>query len=316
MLLRALAVPLQWIWLLLAMTFMLGLLLHCAVSPRALPVLFQDIFQDLIRYGKARSGRDCPRLSWMQHFFVPKRWFFQFYLISVIWNGFLLVVLIRTLFFGYNGFAWLKVLVNVLNGEPRDQISGGEFSAFMVLVLLWINSVRRLIECLFISVFSEGMIHLIHYSFGLVYYVLLGFTVLCQAPFHGRNVPVEDLFKQICWRHSLGLLLYIWAAAHQHRCIVIFANLRKSKSGEVINVVHSVPYRDWFERVSCPHYFAELLIYIALGVIFGIQNYTWCLVVMYVFFSQALEAVLSHEYYLQKFDTYPKHRKAFIPFIF
>ncbi|XP_069487745.1 polyprenal reductase isoform X2 [Ambystoma mexicanum] len=273
MLLRALAVPLQWIWLLLAMTFMLGLLLHCAVSPRALPVLFQDIFQDLIRYGKARSGRDCPRLSWMQHFFVPKRWFFQFYLISVIWNGFLLVVLIRTLFFGYNGFAWLKVLVNVLNGEPRDQISGGEFSAFMVLVLLWINSVRRLIECLFISVFSEGMIHLIHYSFGLVYYVLLGFTVLCQAPFHGRN-------------------------------------------GEVINVVHSVPYRDWFERVSCPHYFAELLIYIALGVIFGIQNYTWCLVVMYVFFSQALEAVLSHEYYLQKFDTYPKHRKAFIPFIF
>lgn len=86
-------------------------------------------------------------------------------------------------------------------------------------------------------------------------------------------------------------------------------------TGEVLSLRHSIPFGDWFERVSCPHYFAELLIYISMAITFGFHNVTWWFVVLYVFFNQTLAAVLCHEFYQEKFTSYPKHRKAFIPFI-
>lgn len=87
-------------------------------------------------------------------------------------------------------------------------------------------------------------------------------------------------------------------------------------AGKVVSLSHSVPFGDWFENVSCPHYFAELLIYISMAITLGIDNVTWWCVVMYVLFNQALAAVLCHEFYQKSFSSYPKHRKAFIPFVF
>lgn len=46
---------------------------------------------------------------------------------------------------------------------------------------------RRLFECLYVSVFSNAVIHIVQYCFGLVYYVLVGLTVLSQVPMDGRN---------------------------------------------------------------------------------------------------------------------------------
>lgn len=80
-------------------------------------------------------------------------------------------------------------------------------------------------------------------------------------------------------------------------------------------LTHRVPVGGWFELVSCPHYFAELLIYVSLGLVFGGLSLTWWLVVLYVFFNQALAAQLCHELYTSRFKSYPKHRKAFIPFV-
>ncbi|KAJ1215139.1 hypothetical protein NDU88_002748 [Pleurodeles waltl] len=304
------------LWLTLAVAFLLAHLLHRSVSDAYFPRALHCFFEDVIRYGKTKSGWEGQRFAWMRLCDLPKRWFSHFYVVSVLWNGFLIMVLIHTLFFGHNIPAWLMVLVRRLSGVSQDQGMGGELSAFLVLMLLWLHSLRRLAECILVSVFSDGVIHLLQYCFGLLYYILLGITVLCQVPFHGKSVSSEDVLQQTRWHHILGVLIYLWASVHQHRCHKILANLRKNKSGEVINMGHNVPSGDWFDRVSCPHYFAELLIYIAMVVIFGIRNFTWCMVVMYVLCNQALAAVLCHEFYLRKFDKYPKQRKAFIPFVF
>ncbi|KAG8453657.1 hypothetical protein GDO86_000334 [Hymenochirus boettgeri] len=79
---------------------------------------------------------------------------------------------------------------------------------------------------------------------------------------------------------------------------------------------HTVPSGHWIEKVSCPHYFAELLIYTSIAIVFVFSSITWWLVVMYVIFNQALSAISCHEFYHDKFDSYPVHRKAFIPYIF
>ncbi|XP_074847916.1 polyprenal reductase isoform X2 [Carettochelys insculpta] len=295
------------LWLLLAAGFLVALLLQASRGGAC-----SHLFQDLIRYGKTKSGQ---RAAWLRLFDVPKRWFFHFYIISVVWNGYLLLLLIQALFLARPFPIWLRDLLSVLGGASHNQDVGDKhLSAFLVLILLWLHSFRRLIECLCISVFSSGVLHIAQYCFGLVYYVIVGLTVLCQVPANVNNG--KDLCTQICWYHIVGIVMYIWASIHHHRCHVILANLRKNKSGKVVNLSHSIPFGDWFERVSCPHYFAELLIYISMAVTFGFHNLTWWIVVMYVLFSQALAAVLCHEFYVTKFSSYPTHRKAFIPFLF
>lgn len=85
--------------------------------------------------------------------------------------------------------------------------------------------------------------------------------------------------------------------------------------GAVETLAHRMPVGGWFELVSCPHYFAELLIYISFSLLLGGQSLTWWLVALYVLTNQALAAQLCHELYLIKYKPYPKHRKAFIPFV-
>lgn len=47
---------------------------------------------------------------------------------------------------------------------------------------------------------------------------------------------------QIYWYHIIGIVMYVWASLHQHRCLVILANLRKSKSGKVFHFCEQFTY--------------------------------------------------------------------------
>ncbi|XP_021117993.1 polyprenol reductase isoform X2 [Heterocephalus glaber] len=260
--------PLRALWLGLAAAFLLTLLLQLAP-----PRLLRDcaLFQDLIRYGKTKLVGPARPAAY-RAFDVPKRYFSHFYVISVLWNGFLLWFLTQSVFLGVPLPNWLHGLLRIL-GAAQSQ--GGELalSVFLVLLFLWLHSWRRLFECFYVSVFSNAVIHVVQYCFGLVYYVLVGLTVISEVPMDGRN-------------------------------------------GVVIHCNHRIPFGDWFEYVSSPNYLAELMIYISMAVTFGLHNLTWWLVVTYVFFSQALSAFLSHKFYQSKFVSYPKHRKAFLPFLF
>ncbi|NWR68992.1 PORED reductase, partial [Centropus unirufus] len=245
----------------------------------------------------------------------PYRWFTHFYVVSVLWNGFLLISLLRAELFRGSLPSWIQQVHYALGRDSQSEDTGNEhFSALLVLLLLWLHSCQRLAECLWTSVFSNGVIHIVQYCFGLAYYVAVGSTVLCQVPTNSRNG--KELSVQISWYHIVGVVMYIWASLHQHKCLVILANLRKTKSGQVVSQSHTVPSGHWFERVSCPHYFAELLIYVSMAITFGFHNVTWWCVVMYVLFNQALAAALCHEFYQKNFSSYPKHRKALIPFVF
>ncbi|XP_058694190.1 polyprenol reductase isoform X1 [Poecile atricapillus] len=306
-------------WSLLAAAFLVALLLLLRRAPAPRPggvgLVISGLFQDLIRYGKTKRG--SGRLpGWLRLLQVPKRWFTHFYVVSVLWNGFLLICLFRAEFLGESLPLWIRNMHHALgrDSQSKDMADSEHFSALLVLLLLWLHSCRRLAECLWTSVFSSGVIHIVQYCFGLGYYIAVGLTVLCQVPTNVRNG--KKLSVQICWYHIIGVMMYIWASLHQHRCLAILANLRKSRSGKVVSLSHSVPFGDWFESVSCPHYFAELLIYVSMAITLGIHNVTWWCVVMYVLFNQALAAVLCHEFYQKNFSSYPKHRKAFIPLVF
>ncbi|XP_056658605.1 polyprenol reductase isoform X1 [Monodelphis domestica] len=225
--------PIGALWLILASAFLLALLLQ-SVPPSAFPqgpLALSTFFKDLIRYGKTKSVGQLRPTSY-EVFDLPKRWFSHFYIISVAWNGFLLLCLTRALLLGTPFPGWLHDLLGKLGAS---QIQGDELalSAFLVLVFVWLHSIRRLSECLFISVFSESVIHVVQYCFGISYYIIIGLTVLSQVPVKGRNVYVgKSLLMQARWFHILGMMMFIWASVHQYRCHVILANMRKNDSGE------------------------------------------------------------------------------------
>ncbi|RWS02389.1 putative polyprenol reductase-like protein, partial [Dinothrombium tinctorium] len=46
-------------------------------------------------------------------------------------------------------------------------------------------------------------------------------------------------------------------------------------AGSEVNTGYSMPSGGWFECISCPHYFAEIVIYFSLCLIFGGRNTSW-----------------------------------------
>ncbi|KAJ8397527.1 hypothetical protein AAFF_G00438030 [Aldrovandia affinis] len=273
-----------------------------------------QLLPDLIRYGKTKNPQ---RPDFLKIFDVPKRWFSHFYAVSVVWNGILIALTLRTVLLGQELPPWLSDTLGFLTNGSAAARKGLRLSTVLAHSLLWVHSARRLLECLCVSVFSGGVIHAVQYAFGLGYYVLLGLTVLCvDVPLHEEGAPVPPLLSQLQWFHAVGILLFLWASLHQHCCLILLAHLRTGGSGEIQTLAYKVPHGDWFELVSCPHYFAELLIYVSLSVVSGGQVLTWWLVVLYVLFNQALAASLCHEFYQRKLEHYPKQRKAFIPFMF
>ena len=153
------------------------------------------------------------------------------------------------------------------------------------------------------------------------------------------------------WYHILAVVLFLWASHHQYRCHVILANLRKPNSKEpspsnsstsdeksfkhnrqsstlkqvleeeedkeerLVSPKYAMPVGDWFYYVSCPHLFAEILIYLSLLVcqVISEPGSCWWLVVAHVTGSLYLSARQMHRWYLDKFEDYPRNRKSLFP---
>ncbi|XP_027883041.1 polyprenal reductase [Xiphophorus couchianus] len=300
-------------WFFLALCFLVAFSVHKASAQ--LPGEYRKsslltLFQDLIRYGKTKQK--LHRAQWLRVFDVPKRWFWHFYAISICWNIFLLLLSFNFIYQLQSYPSWLTGMLEILTGAPSSFGQAPQLSTVLVQLLLCVHSLRRLLECLFVSVFSDGAMHLVQYLFGLGYYIVLGLTVLCSD--RTAKGP-GTLLSRSDWICAAGFALFIAASLLQHQSIVLLAGLRKGKSGRVETLAHRVPEGGWFELVSCPHYFAELLIYVSLGFALGGFSFTWWLVVLYVLFNQALAGQLCHDLYVSKYESYPKHRRAFIPFV-
>ena len=168
---------------------------------------------------------------------------------------------------------------------------------------------------------------------------------------------------QWAWQHVLGTALFLWGSLHQWRCHVILARLRRPSPCKLLQPGHKpestlgqhaghisadagtgegadtitvrgakycVPQGGWFELVSCPHFLAEIIIYVGLAlVLHGGETHIhdpvhadieagsimW-LVVFTAFLNLAFTAMQTHHWYRQQFgDRYPAHRRAIVPFL-
>lgn len=113
---------------------------------------------------------------------------------------------------------------------------------------------------------------------------------------------------------TTGVLLFLWASYHQYKCHNILASLTSWTSKN--KKIYKIPYGDWFNYVSSPHYLAEILIYIALLMTMNGHCTLWSLTLTFVVGNLTISAHTTHEWYKQKFEDYPSKRYIIYPYIF
>lgn len=157
---------------------------------------------------------------------------------------------------------------------------------------------------------------------------------MCYFIFADGMLTSTSLLDFVQWSHVAAAVLFMWASYHQYTCHVILANLRRktqtmTNSGCVqlnanLQSVYEqsaqksrlgIPVGDWFHLVSCPHYFAEVLVYCSVVLM------EWGSIVMmfpcvFVITVLTLSARQMHSWYCYKFDDYPRNRKRIFPFLF
>lgn len=109
-------------------------------------------------------------------------------------------------------------------------------------------------------------------------------------------------------RFLIGVLVFFTGMAINLHADTVLINLRKP--GET---GYKIPKGGLYEYVTCPNYLGEMLEWIGWAIL------TWSLAglafAIYTAANLAPRAVTNHRWYHEKFDDYPKKRRAVIPFL-
>jgi len=153
--------------------------------------------------------------------------------------------------------------------------------------------------------FTHRTIHLLNLFLAVSFYLFANIAITAEM------IYWQDKSNNIfSFPVLMGLMLFFYASYHQHKCHKILASLRTKED------TFSIPRGDWFEYVSCPHYFAEILIYISIVFVVGPTNLSAWLIICFVILNLSHSALLTHSWYQKQFHkSYPNQRKVIFPFV-
>ncbi|KAF8651666.1 hypothetical protein HU200_063177 [Digitaria exilis] len=287
---------------------------------------------------RGKTVRASPSSS--SRFTVPQKFFLHFYVVGVAATTSLLLAI----WF----YAYMKMTPLVPESSSYSTIAShlvGSSNSFslaslwssrpmehkyrvwrtvFVLILMEIQVLRRLYETEHVFHYSpSARMHIMGYLTGLFYYVAaplsLASSCLPEAIQYIRYqidlaIDPSHLLKPLLklgWCQWIGAVIFIWGSLHQIRCHAILGSLREHKDSDE----YVIPCGDWFSRVSCPHYLAELVIYLGLLIASGGSDISVWFLYLFVITNLSFAAVQTHKWYLQKFEDYPRSRYAIIPFV-
>ena len=239
----------------------------------------------------------------------------------------------------------VKLLLQIMY-YPRDLPSQHEcccththLQILIALSLVSIQTGRRLLECLYLTVFNDdSKIHVLQSVFGVFFYTALGPGILTQLnrskPFYVSNLCLCfgdmifniyflivrlvtddcDVVPMITVSQSAAVILFAWSSWHQFTCHKILAQIR-AKS-DCSDNGYAIPFGDWFKYTSSPHYFSEMLIYASICLSLNFLNIYTVLALTTTVSNLLYTSRLNHDWYLTTFKHYPKRRRVLIPFFF
>lgn len=285
----------DFIWM--TLIFFLAILV---VLPNFLSDYMEYTLFKLCRYGKLTPKVGAP-FAIIQ---LPKQYFTHYYIFSILWTG-LLTALATSKIYGskLNEYKSIDIILLFSSKKNLDCVS-----LFISLALIMLQGARRVYECVAISVFSrKAKINVFSYLLGLIFYGMEPLTLLCKVG------TVNDMpHGELRMRHIVGVFGFSLASFYQHLSMSQLARLRKTPQ----DTSYNIPCGHLFDYVSCPHYFTEILIYLFITCTVGFSHNSWKYILIFVTLIHVVMADMSHNWYKQKFKTYPKNRKALIPYLY
>lgn len=110
------------------------------------------------------------------------------------------------------------------------------------------------------------------------------------------------------WRFAGGFAVFVLGMTMNARADMVLLGLKTQGGG------YKIPRGGWFEVLSCPNYFWELVEWLS----WAVMTWSWAGLGFFLYTCANLvpRARANHRWYLQKFgEDYPKGRKAVIPFL-
>lgn len=284
-----------------------------SVVVTVLPIPVPQAFKDAVVLSASRGKlwHDKPSaLGVLKDWSVPQAWFLHFYVLGSCCNAAVLIA--YTLSVG--SAAWTAAAA-----EP-----------FLLLCLFQLHLIRRACETKFMLRYNpDYVMHGIAYVFGMSYYVVVPLSLLSASWYqqqqwkelphqplaaaaghaaHTLSTQLKGLPAQLNRVQRLGAAVFLAGNVLQFASHWSLAQLSKQRPG------YSIPSGGLFELVSCPHYFAEIVIYLGLLVASQGQLMPF-LMLVWVGVNLVLAAAATHKWYRRRFKAYPLARKALVPLV-
>lgn len=182
--------------------------------------------------------------------------------------------------------------------------------------LIGLQCMRRFFETNFIQIFSKASrINFSHYVVGYLHYFgVVTFILGAAEGFVAHELVTPPTFGALTLSDLTFTWLFIYAWFYQLQSNLILVGMRKNKSGQVVTEKHLVPRGGYFELISSPHMFFEVVMYIALSGLLR-HNITALYCALWVTINQIHNAYLTHKWYKETFRDYPVQRKAIVPYL-
>jgi len=181
---------------------------------------------------------------------------------------------------------------------------------FLILHLLYqCHVTRRLWECYCVHRFSaNSKQHLLISIAGISFYISAILTSTLE-----ESVVVEEIREtQISFiRLLISAVLFFLSNIWQYRCHRTLATLRSSSSSS--SSLYSIPVSTSFSIVCCPHYSAEIFIYLSMLICyFSIGQ---LLITLWVCTNLCITAERTHQWYHQLQKRLQQQTKETVPVI-
>lgn len=275
------------------------------------------LLNQLLKYGKtlnndkSDSFKDAKKtnnsfdlITWIRSIYVPKPWFYHFYILST----FLSLSLFTLSFFPnfiVNTFVKKFLISELVINSPIS------FKQFLLLSLFnVIQGIRRTHECLFVFVPSnKSKMHISHYLVGLFFYASINilpflFFLPEQNELKTTGNPYSISFSVY---DLIAIYLFVVASADQSRNHRHLSTLKK----------YTKPFKGLFEYCCCAHYFDEIIIYLSHFIVF--RRIPSFLAFVWVVSNLSVSANETYIYYLNNVDENDKIKNNYwriIPFVY
>lgn len=282
-----------------------------ATVERYLPNAIRQSF----RYGKHAFQGPQDRFTSLLE--VPKSWFKHFYVFAAVWSVIGFYYMVNAYFMGRPTPGFVVDFLDIM-ATNRRTVKTTPTETMVAITLITIQCLRRCYETQFVQVFSSKLkMNLSAYLVGYVHYFGEVVALLSQADGFVRMDATTSLLPyrfELTPRIAFWIAVFIYAWRYQFQSNLILANLRKDRTGAVTTQKHSIPRGGYFELISSPHMFFEIVMYVAL---YGLtwRNTSSLYVLGWVISNQMMNAWLTHQWYRENFKEYPTTRRALIPYL-